>query len=73
VAMKVLEWFYYEQTCILMAYWEISPVLPLSSYVLSPMMLPLLETMLELLLWNSFQWHHHIFLDVFRIIKSSSL
>jgi hypothetical protein len=36
-------------------------VLLSSSYVLSPMMLPLLEKFLELLLWNSFQCHHHIF------------
>jgi hypothetical protein len=34
---------------------------PLSSYALSSMMLPLLETFLELLLWNNFQCHHHIF------------
>jgi len=37
-------------------------VLPLSSYALSPMMLPLLETFLEFLLWNSFQCRRHIFL-----------
>jgi len=36
-------------------------VLSLSSYALSPMMLQLLETFLELLLWNSFQCHYHIF------------
>jgi hypothetical protein len=36
-------------------------VLPLSSYVLSPTILSLLETFLELLFWNSFQCHHHIF------------
>jgi len=36
-------------------------VLPFSSYALSPRMLPLLETFLELLLWNSIQCHHHIF------------
>jgi hypothetical protein len=37
-------------------------VLPFSSYALSPMMLPLLETFLELLLWNSFQMpSSHIF------------
>jgi hypothetical protein len=53
-------------------------VLPLSSYAFSPMMLPLLETFLELLLWNSFQYHHHIYLfiyllEVFSILKSSSL
>jgi hypothetical protein len=37
------------------------------------MMLQLLETFMELLLWNSFQCHCHIFLDVFNILKSSSL
>jgi hypothetical protein len=36
-------------------------VLPLSSYALTPTMLPLLETFLELLLWNSLQCCHHIF------------
>jgi len=36
-------------------------VLSLSSYALGPMMLPLLETFLELVLWNSFQCHHHVF------------
>jgi len=36
-------------------------VLPLSTYALSPMMLPLLETFLELFLWNSFQCRRHIF------------
>jgi hypothetical protein len=35
------------------------PVLPLSSYALSPTMMPLLETFLKLLLWNSFQCHRH--------------
>jgi len=35
-------------------------VLSLSSYALSPMMLPLLP-FLEFLLWDSFQWHHHFF------------
>jgi len=48
-------------------------VLPFSSCALSPRMLPLLETFLELLLWNSFQCHHYISLDVFNILKSSSL
>jgi hypothetical protein len=48
-------------------------VLPLSSYALSPTMLPLVETFLELLLWKSFQCHCHISLDVFNILKSSSL
>jgi len=36
-------------------------VLPFSSYALSPTMLPLLETFMELPLWNNFQCHHHIF------------
>jgi len=36
-------------------------VLPLSSYPLSPTMLPLLETYLELFLWNSFQCCCNIF------------
>jgi len=44
-------------------------VLPLTSYALSPMMLLLLETFLELLLWNSFQRRHIFFI----ILKSSSL
>jgi hypothetical protein len=35
-------------------------VLPLSSCALSPTMLPLLETFLELLLWSSFQCRRHI-------------
>jgi len=35
-------------------------VLPLSNYTLSPMMLPMIGTFLELLLWNSFQCQHHI-------------
>jgi len=48
-------------------------VLPLSSYALIPTMLLLLETFLELLLWNSFQCHCHIPLDVFSILKYSSL
>jgi hypothetical protein len=48
-------------------------VLPLSSYALSQMMPPLLQTFLELLLWNSLQCHHHILLDVFNILKSLSL
>jgi hypothetical protein len=37
---------------------------PLSSNALSPMMLPLLEIFLELLLWNSFQCHWHYFVHV---------
>jgi hypothetical protein len=48
-------------------------VLPLMCYALNPMMLPLLGAILELLLSNSFQCHHHIFLDVFNILKSLSL
>jgi hypothetical protein len=48
-------------------------VLPLSSYALSPTMLPVLETFLELLLWKGFQRRRHIFLDVLNIPKSSSL
>jgi len=49
-------------------------VLPLSNYAFSQTMLPLLETFLELLLWNSFQCHRHFFfLDVFSILKSSQL
>jgi hypothetical protein len=47
-------------------------VLPLSSCVLSPTMLPLLETFLELLLLNIFQCRE-ILLNVFNILKSSSL
>jgi hypothetical protein len=47
-------------------------VLTFSSYALSPVMLPLLETFLELLSQNSSQCHHHIFLDV-NILKSLSL
>jgi hypothetical protein len=45
---------------------------PLSSYASSPVMLPLLQTFLEILLWNSFQFHLHIFY-IFIILKSSSL
>jgi hypothetical protein len=37
-------------------------VLPLSSYALCSVMLPLLEKFLELLLWSSFLCSHHIFL-----------
>jgi len=37
-------------------------VLPLRTYVLSPMMLSLLETFLELQLWNSFHCCCYIFL-----------
>jgi len=47
-------------------------ILPVSSYSLNPTMLSLLETFLELW-WNSFQCHHHIFLDVFSILKYLSL
>jgi len=45
----------------------------LSSCALSPLMLPLLETFLELLLWNSFQCHHFLFLVIFSIPKFPSL
>jgi hypothetical protein len=34
-------------------------VIRLSTYALSPTMLPLMETFLELLLWISFQCHRH--------------
>jgi hypothetical protein len=44
-------------------------VLPLSNYALTPTMLPLVETLLELLLWNSFQCCFHIF---FRPLQISS-
>jgi len=44
----------------------------LSSYPLSPTMLPLLETFSELLLWNGFQCLSH-FPNVFSIQKSSFL
>jgi hypothetical protein len=43
-----------------------------SSNALSPMMLPLLETFLKLLLWNSLQCHHHTFCGIFNILKFSS-
>jgi len=46
-------------------------VLPLSSYVLSPTLL-LLETFLGILLWNCFQCHCHVFLDVFNVLKSKA-
>jgi hypothetical protein len=51
-------------THTLTAYWEGSLSkysLPLSSYAPSPTILLLLETFLELVLWNRFQWCHHIF------------
>jgi hypothetical protein len=35
-------------------------ILHLSSYAISPTMLPLLETFLELLLWNSYQCRRHV-------------
>jgi hypothetical protein len=47
-------------------------ILPLIRNALSPTMLPLLEAFLELLLGNVFQCHH-VYLDVFNILKSSSL
>jgi len=45
-------------------------VLPLSCCTISPTMLPLLEILLELLLWNIFQCRRYIFY-VFNILKSS--
>jgi hypothetical protein len=36
-------------------------VLSLGSYALVPTLLPLLQTFMELLLWNTFQCRHHIF------------
>jgi len=46
-------------------------VLPLSSYAFTPMMLPLLETFLELVIWNSFQYRSYIFiLDIFIVLKT---
>jgi len=36
-------------------------VLPLASYACIPLMLPLLKTFLELLMWSSFQCYCHIF------------
>jgi hypothetical protein len=48
-------------------------VLPLSSYAPSPVMLPLLETFLKFLFWNSFQCCCNIFLDIISILKFSSL
>jgi len=48
-------------------------VLPLNSDALRPTMLPLLETFLELLLWNSFQCCHFFWLYVFSILVFSSL
>jgi len=48
-------------------------VLPLSSYVLSSTMLPLLETFMELLLWKSFLCRRHVSLNVFIVLKFSSL
>jgi hypothetical protein len=35
-------------------------VLPLGTYALRPMILPLLETFSELLIWNTFQCRRHI-------------
>jgi len=62
--MKFTELFYCPHMRTLTAYWEGSLSkysLPLSSYALSPTILLLLETFLELLLWNIFQCCHHIF------------
>jgi len=62
-AMTFPEWFLLQ--AYLYAYsllrGVIFEVLPLHSCALSSTMLPLLETFLEFLLWNSFQWHRHIF------------
>jgi hypothetical protein len=56
VAMKFSD--FYLQASYLYTYSFLRGVtfeaLPLSSYALGPVMLPLLETFLELLLWNSF-------------------
>jgi len=45
----------------------------LSRYALSPKMLQLLETVLKLLLFNSFQGVIIFFFNVFNILKSLSL
>jgi hypothetical protein len=72
--MKFPEQFYCKHNCLYSVLRGVSfEVLPLSSYALSPRMLPLLETFLELLLWNITQCHRHISFDVFNIMKSSSL
>jgi hypothetical protein len=67
--MKFPEWFYCKHTCILTALWEESPseVLPLSSY--SPVILPLSETFLEFLLWNSFHslFSHFVYSESWNI------
>jgi len=57
VAVKFPELFYCKpHTCVLILLRGVTfQVLRLRSYALSPTMLPLLETFLELLLWNSFQ------------------
>jgi hypothetical protein len=59
--MKFSEWFYWR--CAFYSYSLLRgvtfDVLPLSSYALSPTMLPLLETFWELLLWYSFQCRCH--------------
>jgi hypothetical protein len=56
VAVKFPEWLY---CSLIPVYLQLTEkghlqILPLSSYALSPMMLSMLETFLELLLWNSF-------------------
>jgi hypothetical protein len=50
---------------LLYAHWEGLPsVLPLNCYALSLTMLPLLETSLELLLWNSFKCCHFFWMSL---------
>jgi hypothetical protein len=68
VAMKFPEWFYFKpRTCkrnslLRGVTFEVET---LTSYVLSPAMLLLLETFMDLLLWNSFQCRRHIFFVCF--------
>jgi hypothetical protein len=73
VATKFPEWllqaYFYTHSVLTDFNFE---VLPVSSYTLRPSNV-LLETFLELLLWNKVQSRHHIFLDVFNILKYSSL
>jgi hypothetical protein len=57
VVMKFPEWFYCKRTFSVLRRVTFE-ALPLRSCALSPTMLPLLETFLELLLWNTFQCHH---------------
>jgi len=62
VATKFPEWFYCKHNFYTYSLLRgvTFKILPLSSYILSLMMLPLLETFLELLLWNSYQCYYHI-------------